>query len=60
MSELSTTPTEQVAPQRWGAGTLLWALIPLLLLGALLGIYVGFIPVGLGLLWYPFWSSVAW
>ena len=39
MSELTTTPAEErAAPRSWGAGTLLWALIPLLLLGALLAI----------------------
>jgi zinc transporter ZupT len=36
MSELTTTTPERSAPRRWGAGALIWALIPLLLLGALL------------------------
>jgi zinc transporter, ZIP family len=41
MAELTTTASERAAPsQRWGAGALLWALIPLLLLGALLAILV--------------------
>jgi ZIP family zinc transporter len=41
MSELTTTPPdERAAPRGWGAGTLLWALIPLLLLGALLAFLV--------------------
>src|SRR5215212_8720217 len=41
MSELTTTPPkERAAPRGWGAGALLWALIPLLLLGALLAFLV--------------------
>jgi zinc transporter, ZIP family len=41
MSELTTTPSEErAAPRSWSAGALLWALIPLLLLGALLGLLV--------------------
>jgi len=41
MSELTTTPPEErSAPRGWGAGALLWALIPLLLLGALLAMLV--------------------
>lgn len=40
MSELSTTPPDTTAPRRWGAGALLWALIPLLLLGVLLAMLV--------------------
>ena len=40
MSELSTTPPEAAAARRWGAGALLWALIPLLLLGVLLAMLV--------------------
>jgi len=39
MSDIATTP-ETTTPRRWGAGTLLWALIPLLLLGALLAVLV--------------------
>src|SRR5262245_40837730 len=38
MSELTTTPAERTPERRWGAGALLWALIPLLLLGALLAL----------------------
>jgi ZIP family zinc transporter len=41
MSELTTTPAEErTTPRRWGAGALLWALIPLLLLGVLLAMLV--------------------
>src|SRR3954454_17173207 len=40
MSELSTTQSEAATPRRWGAGALLWALIPVLLLGALLAMLV--------------------
>ena len=41
MSELTTTPLEErAAPRSWGTGALLWALIPLLLLGALLAFLV--------------------
>jgi zinc transporter, ZIP family len=40
MSELTTTPPERTARRGWGADTLLWALIPLLLLGALLAMLV--------------------
>jgi zinc transporter ZupT len=40
MSELSTTPSEATTRRRWGAGALLWALIPLLLLGVLLAMLV--------------------
>ena len=40
MSELSTTPPERTTSPRWGASALLWALIPLLLLGALLAMLV--------------------
>jgi ZIP family zinc transporter len=40
MSELTTTQAEAVTPRRWGAGALLWALIPLLLLGVLLAVLV--------------------
>ena len=40
MSELTTTTPERSAPRGWGAGVLLWALIPLLLLGALLAMLV--------------------
>lgn len=40
MSELSTTPPEATTRRRWGAGALLWALIPLLLLGVLLAMLV--------------------
>jgi len=39
MSDIATTP-ETTTPRRWGAGTLLWALIPLLLLGVLLAVLV--------------------
>ncbi len=34
MSELTTTPAER----RWSGGALLWALVPLLLLGGLLAV----------------------
>jgi zinc transporter ZupT len=40
MSNLATTPSETATPRRWGAGALLWALIPLLLLGVLLAVLV--------------------
>jgi zinc transporter ZupT len=40
MSELSTTSPEATTPRRWAAGALLWALIPLLLLGVLLAMLV--------------------
>ena len=41
MSELTTTQSERTAtPRRWGAGLLLWALVPLLLLGVLLALLV--------------------
>jgi ZIP family zinc transporter len=40
MSELTTTPSEQTAKRRGGATWLLWALIPLLLLGGLLAMLV--------------------
>lgn len=40
MSEVSTTPPDTTTPRRWGAGALLWALIPLLLLGVLLAMLV--------------------
>jgi zinc transporter, ZIP family len=40
MSELTTTSTERPAERRWGAGALLWAVIPLLLLGGLLALLV--------------------
>jgi zinc transporter ZupT len=40
MSELTTTPPERSTERGWGASTLLWALIPLLLLGALLSMLV--------------------
>src|SRR5262245_19518863 len=40
MSELTTTPPERSTSSRWGPSTLLWALIPLLLLGALLAMLV--------------------
>jgi zinc transporter, ZIP family len=41
MSELTTTPPEERSASRtWGGGALLWALIPLLLLGALLALLV--------------------
>jgi ZIP family zinc transporter len=40
MSEISTTPSGTTAERRWGAGAVLWALIPLLLLGVLLAVIV--------------------
>jgi ZIP family zinc transporter len=40
MSDITTTPTDATTPRRWGASALLWALIPLLLLGALLAMLV--------------------
>jgi zinc transporter ZupT len=40
MSEISTTPSVTVAERRWGAGAVLWAVIPLLLLGVLLAVIV--------------------
>jgi zinc transporter, ZIP family len=40
MSDFATTPPETATPRRWGAGALLWALIPLLLLGVLLAVLV--------------------
>jgi zinc transporter ZupT len=40
MSELTTTQPEAATLRRWGAGTILWALIPLLLLGVLLAMLV--------------------
>lgn len=40
MSELTGTSPEAATPRRWGAGVLLWALIPLLLLGGLLAMLV--------------------
>src|SRR5690242_4198960 len=40
MSELTTTQPEADTSRRWGAGALLWALIPLLLLGVLLAVLV--------------------
>src|SRR5215210_6677075 len=40
MAELTTTQSEVTPQRRWGSGTLLWALIPLLLLGVLLAILV--------------------
>jgi zinc transporter, ZIP family len=40
MSELSTTPPERTASRHWASGMLLWALIPLLLLGVLLAMLV--------------------
>jgi ZIP family zinc transporter len=40
MSDFATTPPETATPRRWGAGALLWALLPLLLLGVLLAVLV--------------------
>ncbi len=40
MSELTTAPSERAATPRWGGKALLWALIPLLLLGGLLAVLV--------------------
>jgi ZIP family zinc transporter len=40
MSELTTTPPDATTSRRLGAGALLWALIPLLLLGVLLALLV--------------------
>jgi zinc transporter ZupT len=36
MSDITTTPPDATTQRRWGASALLWALIPLLLLGVLL------------------------
>jgi zinc transporter ZupT len=40
MSELTTTSPEHTTQRRWSGGALLWALIPLLLLGGLLAVLV--------------------
>jgi zinc transporter, ZIP family len=40
MSELTTISPEHATPRRWGGSALLWALIPLLLLGVLLAMLV--------------------
>ncbi|HJZ48766.1 MAG TPA: ZIP family metal transporter [Roseiflexaceae bacterium] len=40
MSQLTTTPPERSAPRRWGAGAVIWAITPLLLLGVLLAMLV--------------------
>src|SRR6478735_2525528 len=40
MSEITTTPPDATNARRWGASALLWALIPVLLLGALLAMLV--------------------
>jgi ZIP family zinc transporter len=40
MSDITTTPPDTTTARRWGASALLWALIPVLLLGALLAMLV--------------------
>jgi ZIP family zinc transporter len=40
MSQATTTSPEQATPRRWNGSALLWALIPLLLLGGLLAVLV--------------------
>jgi zinc transporter, ZIP family len=40
MSEMTTTSSSAATKRRWGASALLWALIPLLLLGVLLAVLV--------------------
>lgn len=40
MTEATTTQPEVSSPRQWGAGVILWALIPLLLLGILLALLV--------------------